>query len=117
MELFSYLAIPLLLTVFIEAFVLLLLKEQNWRIYLLSVGMNCITNISLNCFGYFVEIPNSLVYGFIILILEAVVWILEGIGYYLVTRNKKQAIQYTLLCNISSFMFGILFQALLNTIG
>ncbi|MCM1131413.1 MAG: hypothetical protein NC310_04540 [Roseburia sp.] len=103
MELFRYLAIPLVLTLIIETLVLYFLKERRKRVFLLLIGMNVITNISLNLIGYYVEIEQLWVYVIMIIILEAIIWIIEGIGYFIEIKDKRKAILYTLACNGMSF--------------
>ena len=116
MELFRYLAVPLALTLIIEVFVLYLLKERRKRVYALCVGMNVITNISLNLIGYYVIIDNLWLYALMVILLEAIIWILEGLGYFVEIKDKKRAILYTLVCNGMSFFLGTILQVLLNLI-
>ena len=116
MELFRYLAVPLALTLIIEALVLFLLKERRKRADILSIGMNVITNISLNLIGYFIYIEQLWLYAIMIILLEVIIWILEGLGYYAGIKDKKKAILYTLACNGMSFFLGTILQVLLNFI-
>ena len=113
MELIKYLALPLILTLVIETFILVTLGVRKWSIYLLSIGMNIITNVSINCFGYYSNISNAWLFCGIVIALETVVWLIEGMGYNLILHNKKSALHYTLLCNAGSFILGLLFQAIL----
>ncbi|MDE5855727.1 MAG: hypothetical protein K2H06_01635, partial [Anaeroplasmataceae bacterium] len=114
--LFRYLAVPLTLTLLIETLVLYLLKERRKRVYILSIGMNLITNISLNLIGYYVIVEQLWLYFIMVVLLEAVIWIIEGLGYYVGIKDKKKAILYTLCCNGMSFFFGTILQVLLNLI-
>ncbi|MDE6241666.1 MAG: hypothetical protein K2M08_04490 [Anaeroplasmataceae bacterium] len=116
MEILRYLAVPLILTLLIETIALVILKERRKRVYLLSIGMNVVTNISLNLIGYYANIEKIWVYVLMVIILEAVIWILEGLGYYLEIKEKRKAILYTLVCNGMSFFIGIILQGILNLI-
>lgn len=113
MELFKYLSFFLGLTLVIELIALGILRERRIRVYLLSILMNSFTNISINLFGYYYAFPSIGAYIGIVLALEAIVWVLEGLGYYALLKDKKKSILYTLVCNGSSFALGMLIQALL----
>lgn len=115
MELFRYLAVPLALTLIIESLVLYLLKERRKKVYFLSIEMNVITNISLNLIGYYI-IEQLWVYVIVVILLETIIWIIEGLGYYFVIKDRRKAILYTLACNGMSFFLGTILQVLLKLI-
>ncbi|MDE6661152.1 MAG: hypothetical protein K2J93_04975 [Anaeroplasmataceae bacterium] len=110
MELIKYLAFPLVLTLLIETIVLVILKERRIKVYVVSIIMNIITNITLNLIGYHLVIKSIWLYDIIVIVLEALIWFLEGIGYYLVLKNKRKAVFYTLTCNVNSFLLGTFLQ-------
>ncbi|MDE7385280.1 MAG: hypothetical protein K2M84_05935 [Anaeroplasmataceae bacterium] len=116
MEIFRYLAIPLILTLLIETLVLVILKERRKKVYILSIGMNVITNVSLNLIGYYSNIEELWLYFFMVILLEAIIWFIEGIGYYIGIKEKRKATLYTLTCNGMSFFLGTIIQVVLNLI-
>ncbi|MDE7213800.1 MAG: hypothetical protein K2N42_04405, partial [Anaeroplasmataceae bacterium] len=83
MELIKYLAVPLVLTLLIETIVLVILKERRIKVYVVSIIMNIVTNISLNLIGYHLVINSIWLYYIIVILLEILIWFLEGIGYCL----------------------------------
>lgn len=106
MEVISYLFLPLFLTLIIEVGGLFLFKERRGKIYFVAVLMNIITNISLNLFNYYVIIEVIWVAWLVLIFLEFFIWFLEGVGYFILLRNPKRAICYTLVLNMSSFFLG-----------
>lgn len=106
MELVKYLVAPLILTIWIEIGVLFLFKERRSKVYLLSLGMNFVTNISLNLIGYYLVIDTIWLYYIVVLLLEFLIWFLEGIGYYSIIKDKKKSCFYSLACNLCSFLLG-----------
>lgn len=110
MELFNYFAIPLLLTISIESIVLILLREKRMKVLIFSVFLNCITNLSLNLILYFFGTKTIEIYFSRAILLEIVVWTIEGFAYYGLLKDKKTAIKYALLCNMTSFLLGLLIQ-------
>ena len=93
----------LLPTVIIELAVLVFLRERRRKVLLGSVVMNILTNVPLNFLVYYV-IDDFLV----LLMAEAVVIVLEALGYALLIRCWKQAFIYSFLCNAISFLTGLL---------
>ncbi|MDE7264217.1 MAG: hypothetical protein K2N64_06115 [Anaeroplasmataceae bacterium] len=112
MELFNYFMIPLLLTLGIETIVLFILKERRGRIFLFSLILNCVTNLTLNFILYFFKDGSKEIYFIMVALLEILIWLIEGVAYYGVIKKKSIAIKYTLACNMTSFLLGILIQLL-----
>ena len=65
--------------------------------------MGILTNIPLNLFVAFVS--NTLL---TVLVAEAVVVVVEAIGYRLVVKSWRRAFVYSFLCNAVSFLTGLL---------
>ena len=105
----SDLLYPLIATIVIEALVLLLLRERRWQVLSMSVVMNIMTNLPLNLFVYFcldtLTVPT-------IIALEGLVMAVEVFLFSLVTHNKRQAITYGVLCNLTSYLLGLIFTLL-----
>lgn len=101
---------PLIATIVIEALVLLLMQERRWQVFAMSVVMNVMTNVALNL--YVITLADVLTMPRIIL-LEGLVFVLESALFYLSTRNIRQAILYSLACNLTSYLLGLLFETLI----
>ena len=101
--LIEILLMALIPTILIELSVLLLLRERRRKVLWASVAMNIVTNVSLNLFLVYVQtgLPT-------IAMGEMLVILLETACYYLLIRNWAQAAVYGLLCNVISFLAGIL---------
>lgn len=99
----------LVLTILIEYVVLRCLGETRRRVLLTSVASNILTNIPLNL--YLLSTPVGM--G-AILFLETLVVVLEALAYWLVTRDARRSLVYSLLCNIISFLTGLLIELLLT---
>lgn len=98
---------PLFATILIEALVLLGLRERRWQVLSMSVVMNILTNLSLNALVLFVlpHYPSAPM----IFVLEATVVVIEALLFYPATRSWKQAVAYSLICNVTSYVAGLLF--------
>ena len=95
----------LILTIVIELIVLLILRERNYKIYLLSIIINIITNVSLNIYVQFIDVRY---YYLIITFLEILIVIIEAIGYTLIYKDYKKSLLIAFLCNIASYLLGLL---------
>ena len=95
----------LVLTIVIEYGVLLLLREQSKRILASSVVINIITNLPLNL--YILYIDDSIV---TIILGELLVILAETLWYYMLLHILSRAIVYSCLCNVISFLMGVLIQ-------
>lgn len=98
----------LLLTISVELGMLRLMGEQRRKVYVGSVILNILTNVPLNLVLLAV---GSTTGG--LLIGELVVLVVEAIGYYILIHDWKRAIIYSLLCNVNSFLVGVLIQLLI----
>lgn len=92
-------------TVLIELCVLWLLLERRRSVLLSSVVVNVLTNVPLNLFLRKVDGGwTSIIVG------EVFVVIVEALWYRWFTGQWKQAFVYSVLCNVISFVIGLLFQ-------
>lgn len=96
----------LIITIFIEILALLLQKEKNYKVYLLSIFINILTNISLNVGIQFIN-PNN--YYLIVGILELIIVIIEASVYNLLYKDYKKSLRVAFLCNVSSYLLGFIF--------
>ena len=104
------LLIALLLTILIELGVLLLMGERQKRILWLSVVVNVLTNVPLNLSLFYLEADDMTV-----VVGELVVVVVEALWYYAALRKWKKALVYSVLCNVISFLSGLLLLLLLLT--
>lgn len=98
----------LVATIVIEALVLFALREKRWQVLAMSVVMNVLTNLPLNLAIRFVpalQHPSLLVQ----IVLEMVVVVIEATLFYAVTRNRRTAVLYAVLCNATSYLCGLIF--------
>ena len=108
MDVINKLLLPYVLTALIELVLLIILNEKSKRVLLLSLGINFLTNISLNLFIYFYHFDTIISYWIIVISLEIVVVLIEFILYYLTTKHIKKSIFYSISLNLISFLIGLL---------
>ena len=94
----------LIFTILIEILVLLLLKANN-KILLISILANIITNLSLNIALNF--ITNQTINIIYLVIMEAlIIPFVEALFYFILNKNFKKSLLYSVVANISSFLFS-----------
>lgn len=101
------LLLSLVPTILIEYAVLVALRERSARVLGASVAVNILTNIPLNLYVLFISASTPT-----IALGEVLVFLIEGIWYYLFLRNLSKAFIYSFLCNTISFLTGLLVQLL-----
>lgn len=111
----SYLVLCLLSTFILEAIVMLIFRYgKKW----LKAGIivNTITNPVINCILLLVAVleVSEAVYVIIALLLEVVVVFLEAYFYgKMLGEDKKTCLKASFICNVFSFVVGIVLMALL----
>ncbi|MDE5565452.1 MAG: hypothetical protein K2I77_00550 [Anaeroplasmataceae bacterium] len=98
---------PLILTVLIEWIILIILKEKRKLIFLVSFLLNIITNISLNICLLKINFADIYIYFLCLILSEIAIFIIEGFGYFIFLKEKKKSIFYSLWCNGTSFIVGL----------
>lgn len=107
-----HLLYALVATIIIEALVLFALHERRWKVFAASVAMNVLTNLPLNLAVRFVPaLQQSTLLTQIIL--ESVVTVVEFLLFFAVTRQRRTAAIYAVACNVTSYLCGLLFGAVL----
>lgn len=106
------LVVRIVITLVIEMLVALLFRYKTKKAYLTIFGANLITQIVLNVILNLQIYYNGLFIlstGFIYLVAEIIVFILEALIYMLVIRNRSKTINitYALVANALSFILGI----------
>lgn len=106
-----YLLIPLMITIISELMCLLIFfpifKIRIKKLFFIQIGMNCVTNISLNLILRLFVYNQYYIY--ILLFLELVIVIIEAIIYSIFMKNVKRGVMLSIICNIASYLIGTLF--------
>lgn len=95
----------LIITIIIELLMLFLLREKNYRIFLLSIVINVLTNVGLNVGLQFVK-PGY--YYLAVTLLEALIVGIEALAYCLVFKDFKKSLKISFACNLASFLIGLI---------
>ena len=104
----NFMLSALLLTISIEVGMLLFMGEKSKSVLLGAVAVNILTNVPLNHFLLtYGTSTERLIAG------ELMVVVVEALWYYLFVRQWRKALAYSLLCNATSFLVGILIQQLI----
>ena len=101
----GWMSFALFFTILVEYGMLLLLGEKRRQVLLSSIVINVLTNIPLNLYMLHVDGGwTTFVVG------ESLVVLVEALWYFAFVRNVFQALVYSVLCNATSCLFGLLVQ-------
>ncbi len=103
----------LLMTLVIELGMLLILRKKDYKIYLLSLIMNIVTNLSLNYYLENTVFKTLLIYIVVVCILEVTVLFVETFIYMIYYKNFKESFITSLLLNSTSFILGLIIYAII----
>ena len=103
-----FMVAALLLTISVELGMLRLMGEQRRKVFVGAVVINILTNVPLNL--VLLTVGSSIV-G--LLTGELLVLAVEAVGYYILIRNWQRSFVYSLLCNVTSFLVGVLIQLMI----
>ncbi len=95
----------LIITIVIELLMLLIQREKNYKIYLYSILINVITNVSLNVGIQFVE-PSY--YYLVVSLSEVMIVLIEALAYFWLYKDFKKSLRISLVCNSASFLLGLI---------
>lgn len=95
------LLMALTLTIIVEWCMLLIMGEKRKSVLYSSVPINALTNLPLNVF---VASAGALA----IVMAEVMIVLVEAILYFIITKDIRQSVIYSALCNIASLFLGIL---------
>ena len=95
----------LLLTIAVELGMLMLMGEKRKKVLVGAIFVNILTNVPLNIYLLTNGISTEAV-----IVGEVLVLIVEALWYFWFVRKWSQACIYSLLCNATSFLAGILIQ-------
>ena len=97
----------LVVTIFIEGFVLYKFKERRKKVYVGMLLMNLLTNVPLNIYTLItIKEANPVFTILIVPAIEIGIAIIEGFIYYFITKQKKRSIVYGIFCNAYSYILG-----------
>lgn len=91
----------LALTIIVEWCMLRLMGEKRKSVLYSSVPINALTNLPLNVF-----VASAGVLA--IVMAEVMIVFVEAILYFIITKDIRQSVIYSALCNIASLFLGIL---------
>lgn len=97
---------PLLITIILEALVLLLLGERSPAFFLYWTAITTLTNVPANLFIIYVFRGGEVEYYITVAIIEFIVLVSEFLLCYLYTKDKKKSMLYSLVCNVASYFTG-----------
>ncbi len=104
-----FLLSALLLTIAVEMGMLMLMGEKRKKVLVGAVFVNILTNVPLNiCLLTYGVSTGGIILG------EVLVLIVEALWYYWFVRKWSQACIYSVLCNATSFLVGMLIQLILS---
>lgn len=91
------------LTIIIEWIVLRVMGENSRKILLYSMLMNAATNLPLNIFVARAALSTQLTAELLIVFIEALL-------YFIVIKDIRKSFAYSTLCNVTSYLTGILIE-------
>lgn len=99
---------PLILTVLLEGFALLLMREKSPLFYLYWTAVSTLTNLPLNLYLSLVFSGSALEYWLTVAFLEILVLGIEFLLCLLYTSDVKKSLKYSAICNFTSFFIGLI---------
>ena len=102
----------LITTIILEMGVLLFLRERRAKVLVGSVVINMLTNVPLSLWTL-ATYPSWTQ----VIIAEVLICCIESAAYFLLCRNRRQAIAYGFLCNSISFLTGLVVELLCILLG
>ena len=96
-----------------ELGMLLILRKKDYKIYLLSLIMNIVTNLSLNYYLENTIFKTFLIYIVVVGILEITVLFVETFIYMIYYKKIKESFITSLLLNSTSFILGLIIYAII----
>ena len=99
-----------ILTVIIEICVLLILKERDVTFCIYWAAVTALTNILANLYVIYVFSGGSIEYAITTAVIEIAVFLTELLLAFLYTSSIKKSLLYSGVCNLSSFIIGLLIQ-------
>ena len=100
--------IALIFTIIIECIVLYLLKERDKIFYIYWMALTSFTNLSANLYLALVFKGDTFQYWLTAIIIEIIVFVAEFLLSLIYTSDKSKSAKYSLICNLASFLIGLI---------
>ncbi len=100
--------VALILTIILECSVLFVLKENEKFFYFYWIAVTSFTNLSANLYLSLAFAETNAEYWFSALVVELIVFLVEFILCLVYTGDLKKSIKYSLICNLASFLIGLI---------
>lgn len=100
----------LLLTIIFECLALFVLKEKKIEFYLFWIALTSFTNLVANIYCIYIFSGSYVEYIIAGLIIEIIVFFTEFILCYAYTRKLHKSLKYSVVCNFTSILFGLIIQ-------
>jgi hypothetical protein len=110
-ELYSHtsgLIIALVITIVVEFVVIKIFRKYGKKIIFLSIGINIVTNLTMN---YLLTRVFFNEYNKYLIIFELLIVLIEAAVYFIVIKNFNESLKLSAICNAASLIIGqILFR-------
>lgn len=113
MEKLSNILVSYLLTCLIELITLIIIKVKDKKILNYSIIVNLLTNVPLNLFIVNFNFKDIIQYFIIVIILELVIILIEGLLYYILLKDIKKSLKYSVILNVTSYIIGLVISIIL----
>lgn len=98
----------LILTIILECLALFLIGEREKLYYLYWIAITTATNLSANLYLAIVFKGDNVEYWLTVAVIEVLVFALEFVLSFIYTNDWKKSIKNSLICNLSSFLIGLI---------
>jgi hypothetical protein len=98
----------LILTIILECLALFLIGEREKLYYIYWIAITSVTNLSANLYLALVFKGGNIEYWLTVAVVELLVSALEFVLSFIYTNNWKKSIKNSLICNLSSFLIGLI---------
>ena len=99
---------PLILTILLESLALILMRERSPLFYVYWIAVTTLTNIPVNLYIQLVFSGTNIGYWLTVAVLEALVFTVEFLLCLAYTKDKKKSAKYSAVCNLTSFLSGLI---------
>lgn len=100
--------VALILTIILECLALFLIGEREKLYYIYWIAITSVTNLSANLYLTIAFKGNNVEYWLTVAVIEIVVFALEFVMSFIYTNDWKKSIKNSLICNLSSFLTGLI---------
>ena len=98
----------LILTIILECLALFLIGEREKLYYIYWIAITSVTNLSANLYLALVFKGGNIEYWLTVAVIELLVFVCEFVLSFIYTNDWKKSIKTSLICNLSSFLIGLI---------